>query len=276
MSWQLLCLQATVDRWFAGRRANFSQFFKLEASFLPKTKNNAPTHTSIAQHSTMADLDRPLDEIVKESKQSRRGRGRGRGAATAATGRGGGKAPASGGSGGPIRKTRGRTAARPAPYQTEKPKPAPKLTSTKLLVENLHQKVNDADIKELFSQVGTVRKTAVHYNAQGKSIGTAEVHYARPEDVAKAIKEYNGLTLDGKPMKLSVVAQPTSDVLDRVAAPKKAPARAAAPARGAAASGRGRGAARGGRGGRGGARAPKAAPKTQADLDKELDQYHKV
>eukprot|EP00123_Amoebidium_parasiticum_P012116 comp21131_c0_seq2/m.28573 comp21131_c0_seq2/g.28573 ORF comp21131_c0_seq2/g.28573 comp21131_c0_seq2/m.28573 type:complete len:233 (-) comp21131_c0_seq2:203-901(-) len=226
-------------------------------------------------------LDKPLDDIVKETGVGRRGRGRGRGA------RGG--APRGGSSGGAVRNNSRGRGARSAPYSAEKPAPRapapppkPRLTATKVLVENLAPTVNDADVKELFGQCGTLKKVAVHYTAQGRSLGTAEVVYVRPEDAARAVKEYNGVTLDGRPMKLIAVdEEPRSNVLSRISAPAPAQPRQrdAIQYTDDGRWSRG-GGARGGRGGRGsaprggrGGRAPREN-KSQADLDAELDSYH--
>eukprot|EP00124_Ichthyophonus_hoferi_P004313 Ihof_evm3s460 gene=Ihof_evmTU3s460 len=192
-------------------------------------------------------LDRTLDDIVKETRPLRR------------RGRGG----------------RGTNEARPrqqsAPYTVEKPRPQPqrRSTATKILVENLHPNVNDADMKELFSQMGPLKKAAVHYNSQARSLGTAEITFNRPEDAARAVREYNGLTLDGRPMKLALVDEEgKSNVLSRIAGNPREQ-RAPNNRRENFNSGRG------GRNQRGG-RAPRAAKepaKSQADLDAELDSY---
>ncbi|KAJ6832843.1 THO complex subunit 4D-like isoform X1 [Iris pallida] len=169
-------------------------------------------------------------------------------------------------------------------------------TGTKLYISNLDYGVSNEDIKELFSEIGYLKRCAVHYDRNGRPSGSAEVMFRRRSDAMAALKRYNNVQLDGKAMKIELVGSNLGlPVTPRVNVVGGANGRGrrtvvmtpefgrrgtrsfnhiAGSGRGGFQRGRGRG--RGqtrGRGGRGrGKRQP--VEKSAGDLDKDLETYH--
>jgi len=204
-------------------------------------------------------IDMSLDDIIANN---RRGRGRGR-----RGGRGGSRGGNRGGSSGRGRGgNRGRTGNRGGggrPFrnsrQDNRTKPYARgsigdkwehdmydgipssggnrglSTGTHLQISNLDFGVTEADIKELFSDFGNLKKATINYDASGRSHGTADVIFFRRDDALKAVKTYKGVPLDGRPMQIEVVSANIESSSRRDSSSSR--------------GGRGRGSARGGRGG---------------------------
>uniref|UniRef100_A0A7N0VAF3 RRM domain-containing protein n=1 Tax=Kalanchoe fedtschenkoi TaxID=63787 RepID=A0A7N0VAF3_KALFE len=240
-------------------------------------------------------LDMSLDDLIKSNKKSGSGNSRGRG-----------RVPAAGSGPGPARRFQNRGVNRASPYTAAK---APESawqhdmysdhaasfpaaaqggrassieTGTKLYISNLEYGVSVEDIKELFSEVGDLKRYTIHYDRSGRSKGTAEVVYSRRSDAVAAVKRYHNVQLDGKPMKIEIVGTniPTPAPPTAVVGFGSAPAipRGGQQGRGGAfgrlrgGGGRGRGGRGSGRGrGRGAGRDEKLSAE---DLDADLEKYH--
>ncbi|XP_008803415.1 THO complex subunit 4A-like isoform X2 [Phoenix dactylifera] len=232
-------------------------------------------------------LDMSLDDLIKKNKKSTAGSGGGRG-----RGRG---------SGGPARRFSDRSGNRLAPYSTTKAPdaawqhdmyanqtgghsaPAARVsaieTGTKLYISNLDYAVSNEDIKELFSEVGDLKRYSIHYDRSGRSKGTAEVVFSRRVDALAAVKRYNNVQLDGKPMKIEIVGTN----IETPATGPQISTRAFGSINGASKSGPGSGSStgwpRGGGGGRRRARGRgrgrgRGSQVTTSDLDADLEKYH--
>lgn len=233
-------------------------------------------------------LDMSLDDLIKNNKKpgggSFRGRGRGSGP-------------------GPARRPMNRGSSRTTPYSMGKPVQAPNSawqhdmftdqvavypeqagrasaieTGTKLYISNLDYGVSNEDVKELFSEVGDLKRYSIHYDRSGRSKGTAEVVFSRQADAVAAVKRYNNVQLDGKPMKIEIVG---TNIATPAAVPPVTSGMFGNP-NGVPRSGQGRGGAtrhpRGGgaRGfgrGRGRGRG-RGEPVSVEDLDADLEKYH--
>ncbi|KAI4351058.1 hypothetical protein L6164_005445 [Bauhinia variegata] len=148
-------------------------------------------------------LDMSLDDLIEKSKRSsgngvnHRGRGRNYGGP------------------GPDRRFADRKPFRTTPYSNPKPMQLMQTmfldggsgaeAGTKLYISNLDYGVSNDDLKLLFSEVGELKRHSIHYDKSGRSKGIAEVVFIRQSDAIAAIKRYNNVRLDGKPLKIELV-----------------------------------------------------------------------
>ena len=146
--------------------------------------------------------------------------------------------------------------------------------------------------------MGSITRAGVRYDRSGRSLGWAIVVFASSEDANAAQRQYNGVPLDGKPMRIKVVELSTpdrdlgpSDDADAGSfSPRRGGGRLGGSANGFSSRGGGRstggwrrgGGGRGarggfsggsGRGGRRGGAGGGRANVSKEDLDKLLDAY---
>ncbi|WCJ41200.1 THO complex subunit 4 [Euphorbia peplus] len=239
-------------------------------------------------------LDMSLDDIIKSNKKSGSGNSRGRGRATGS---------------GPTRRFTNRGANRAAPYTAPRapesaawqhdmfadqglgafqgqapPRASAIETGTKLYISNLDYGVSNEDIKELFSEVGDLKRYSIHYDRSGRSKGTAEVVFSRRADGLAAVKRYNNVQLDGKPMKIEIVGTNIATAAapaatngggfgNSIGIPRGGQGRGGPIGRPRGGNGGGRGFGRGRGAGRGGGRG-RGEKVSAEDLDADLEKYH--
>lgn len=217
-------------------------------------------------------LNSSLDDILKTTRSSTR---RGRGPRRSGPGRHATDAPVGG-----VQKPAGK------PKQNKASAPitptGPAGGETKIVISNLPLDVEESQLKDYFATavgVGRPKRIIIQYGANGKSLGSATVIFAKADQANKASAALQGVKIDGRPIRVEVLvsaanvavrAQPS--LAERVTQPKKdkpkpvTAAKGATDTRPARGRGRGRGAARG-------ARAGRDKKKTVEELDAEMDDY---
>jgi THO complex subunit 4 len=70
--------------------------------------------------------------------------------------------------------------------------------SSKMNLSNLHYRVTDQDLRDLFTEFGKIKSANVFYDKSGRSLGNAQVVFVDSSCAAAAKKKYNGILLDGK------------------------------------------------------------------------------
>lgn len=89
----------------------------------------------------------------------------------------------------------------------DEPKSKADSSGYRVCVSNLHPRVTQEDIAELFGDVGTLVRASL------QRPGSAEVYYLRREDALKAVDVYHNRQLDGLPMRCNL--GPTYEPLRR-------------------------------------------------------------
>jgi len=119
---------------------------------------------------------------------------------------------------------RGRARPQTAPYQQRPPvnSGGGLQAGSRIMLTNLDPQLTEEDCHEIFQNVGPVTKTVIHYNRDGSSLGTAEVHFVNKNDAMRAVDEYDAAQIDGRPMYVKVIANKTPTVVQR-APPMMAP-----------------------------------------------------
>ncbi|KAM6904636.1 polymerase delta-interacting protein 3 [Xenentodon cancila] len=102
----------------------------------------------------------------------------------------------------PVSRTLQQSTAETTTTAPTPPQPAfSPLEGTKITVNNLHPRVTEEDIVELFCVCGALKR------ARLVKVGVAEVVFVRKEDAVSAYRKYNNRCLDGQPMKCNLHIQ---------------------------------------------------------------------
>uniref|UniRef100_A0A7S2ZV46 RRM domain-containing protein n=1 Tax=Rhodosorus marinus TaxID=101924 RepID=A0A7S2ZV46_9RHOD len=155
-------------------------------------------------------IDRPLEDIIKESRKERGGKPRK-------------SRPRKGGKGGGDAMqvdTRIKTGGIQKDTKNRKKKSSgvsvgafkaaaaeaglTGLSGTRGDVSNLGPGVTDGDLSELFSGVGPLVKVKLIFDKNHRSSGNAIILFRNRSDAVEAIKKYHEVPLDGKPLILSL------------------------------------------------------------------------
>ncbi|XP_040597018.1 THO complex subunit 4-like [Mesocricetus auratus] len=150
-------------------------------------------------------MDMSLDDIIKLNRSKQGSRGKGQGWSSACCqGRHGGARRA------PVWANRRSWSLKNRPTMSGgsagggRDRPAPYSRPIQLPNKGQHDRFDSR-----FCVFGTLKTAAVHYDRSGRSLGTAQVHFRQKADALKALKQYNGVPLDGRPMNIQLVTSQT-------------------------------------------------------------------
>merc|ERR1712226_1685114 len=171
------------------------------------------------------------------------------------------------------RRSRGRK----TPYKKKRAAtPAKKSAGTAIVnITNLDRAVTEADVREIFSKIGKVKKAVVMYNAKGQSRGAALVTFANGASAAKAVREYHQAEVDGRPMYVKAVsynARPATP--QKKKATKKKTTKKKKPTKKKGKKGTKKKSTKKKGGKKGKKKFKKSKPKTVEELDQEMEDYY--
>ena len=75
-------------------------------------------------------------------------------------------------------------------------------SNCKVTIENLSFSADKTDLFQIFSSRIKVRSIYIEYDRSGRSTGRAELTLWNEEDAFKLVREFNGASIDNKPIQL--------------------------------------------------------------------------
>ncbi|KAK6351844.1 hypothetical protein TWF718_004989 [Orbilia javanica] len=79
--------------------------------------------------------------------------------------------------------------------------------SSKIRVENLHYDLGEADLRDVFSRVGDIRRIDIIYDKAGRSEGIANIIYATSDEAMLAVDQFDGANAKGQPIRVKLASQ---------------------------------------------------------------------
>ncbi|KAK6499333.1 hypothetical protein TWF506_003961 [Arthrobotrys conoides] len=79
--------------------------------------------------------------------------------------------------------------------------------SSKIRVENLHYDLGEADLRDVFSRVGDIRRVDIIYDKAGRSEGIANIIYATADEALLAVDQFDGANAKGQPIRVKLASQ---------------------------------------------------------------------
>ncbi|XP_021771513.1 polyadenylate-binding protein 5-like [Chenopodium quinoa] len=91
-----------------------------------------------------------------------------------------------------------------AKFEQERISRYEKLQAANLYLKNLDDSINEENLKELFSEFGTITSCKIMLNPHGVSKGSGFISFSTPEEATKALNEMNGKMIGKKPIFVAI------------------------------------------------------------------------
>eukprot|EP00607_Mallomonas_marina_P009727 CAMPEP_0182419114 /NCGR_PEP_ID=MMETSP1167-20130531/3508_1 /TAXON_ID=2988 /ORGANISM="Mallomonas Sp, Strain CCMP3275" /LENGTH=397 /DNA_ID=CAMNT_0024593749 /DNA_START=85 /DNA_END=1278 /DNA_ORIENTATION=+ len=82
--------------------------------------------------------------------------------------------------------------------------PAPVVPDNRVTISNLNSDITAGEIVELYGSVGEIKGAEMKFDKLGQSLGVVEITYVKRADALAAVNKFDGATLDGSPMSVTL------------------------------------------------------------------------